>query len=95
MNPFRDRLILRLALTAALAASLGLAACGRKGPLDPPPGSSLVGEPQPSMPGLMSTTSATPISGQAKDGETGIGADGRPVAANGAKKQIPLDVLLN
>jgi predicted small lipoprotein YifL len=27
----------RLALIGALAASLGLAACGRKGPLDPPP----------------------------------------------------------
>ena len=95
MNPFRNRLILRLALTATLAASLGLAACGRKGPLDPPPGASLAGEPQPSMPGLMSTNSATPIGGQAKDGEAGIGADGRPIAAKGPKKQIPLDVLLN
>ncbi|HEY7998662.1 MAG TPA: lipoprotein [Pseudolabrys sp.] len=96
MNPFRDRLFLRLALTAALAASLGLAACGRKGPLDPPPGSSLAGEPQPSMPSLIATP-ATPIGGQApaKDGEAGVGADGRPVAAKGPKKQIPLDVLLN
>jgi hypothetical protein len=47
------------------------------------------------MPGLMSTNSATPIGGQAKDGEAGIGVDGRPVAAKGPKKQIPLDVLLN
>jgi predicted small lipoprotein YifL len=91
---FFDRPYLRLALMAALAASLGLSACGRKGPLDPPPGASLAGEPQPSMPGLMSTP-ATPIGGQAKDGEAGIGADGRPVAAKGTKKQIPLDVLLN
>ena len=27
----------RLALVAAMTATLGLAACGRKGPLDPPP----------------------------------------------------------
>ena len=34
----------RLALIGALAAALGLglAACGRKGPLDPPPGASAV-----------------------------------------------------
>ena len=39
-----DRPFLRLALIGALVASLGLAACGRKGPLDPPPGASLAGE---------------------------------------------------
>lgn len=37
MSHFPDRLFFRLALIGALAASLGLAACGRKGPLDPPP----------------------------------------------------------
>jgi predicted small lipoprotein YifL len=94
VSRFFDRPFLRLALMSALAASLGLAACGRKGPLDPPPGSSLVGEPQPSMPSLIATPT-TPIGGQAKDGEAGVGTDGRPVAAKGAKKQIPLDVLLN
>jgi predicted small lipoprotein YifL len=30
----------RLAALAALVVALGLAACGRKGPLDPPPGAS-------------------------------------------------------
>jgi predicted small lipoprotein YifL len=94
MNACRDSLFLRFAMTAALAASLGVAACGRKGPLDPPPGSSLEGVRQPDMPSLISTP-ATPIGGQAKDGEAGVGTDGRPVAAKGPKKQIPLDVLLN
>ncbi len=37
MSHFPDRLFFRLALIGALAASFGLAACGRKGPLDPPP----------------------------------------------------------
>ncbi len=96
MSRLFARPFLRLAFAAALAASLGLAACGRKGPLDPPPGAPLSGEAQPSTTGLMATP-VTPIGGQApaKDGEAGIGADGRPVAAKGAKKQIPLDVLLN
>jgi predicted small lipoprotein YifL len=89
-----DRPFLRLALSAALAASLGLAACGRKGPLDPPPGAPLSGEAQPSSTGLMATP-VMPIGGQAKDAEAGVGTDGRPVAAKGVKKQIPLDVLLN
>jgi predicted small lipoprotein YifL len=32
-----DRLSVRFALVVLVAAALGLAACGRKGPLDPPP----------------------------------------------------------
>jgi hypothetical protein len=32
---------MRLALVGALITALGLSACGRKGSLDPPPGSSL------------------------------------------------------
>ena len=35
----RNRLFLRFALIGALAAAFGLAGCGRKGPLDPPPAS--------------------------------------------------------
>ena len=37
VSHFPDRLFFRLALIGALAVSFGLAACGRKGPLDPPP----------------------------------------------------------
>ena len=90
-----DRLFLRLALIGALAASLGLAACGRKGPLDPPPGASLAGEQQANSPNLMSNPIAAPIGGQAKDGNPGVGPDGKPLAPKGPKKHIPLDVLLN
>ncbi|MGA2312421.1 MAG: lipoprotein [Xanthobacteraceae bacterium] len=32
-----DRLSVRFALAVLVTAALGLAACGRKGPLDPPP----------------------------------------------------------
>ena len=44
MKLFCERFYLRLALAALLAAAFALGACGRKGPLDPPPGASLTGE---------------------------------------------------
>ena len=79
----RERTFLRLALAGALAASLGLAACGRKGPLDPPPGSSLAGD------------QATPIGGQSQGDNAGVDSRGRPQAPPGPNKRSPLDVLLN
>ena len=45
MRRDHDRRYLRLALIGALAAALGLAACGRKGPLDPPPSAALTNNP--------------------------------------------------
>ena len=55
LNSFADRLG-RLALVAVVvAAALGLAACGRKGTLDPPPNASLTEpatpRPSPNWPG--------------------------------------------
>jgi len=81
VNFIRDRLSLRFALIGLLTLSLGLAACGRKGPLDPPPGASLAGsQPAPA--------------GDAR-GTQPIGPDGKPLAPAGLNKSIPLDVLLN
>ncbi len=94
----RFRPFFHLALIGALAASLALAACGRKGPLDAPPGASVQGEPQannPINPSLMSPIGATPIGGKAKDDFAGVDSSGRAVAPKGEKKHIPLDVLLN
>jgi len=84
LSRFCDRRFLRLALIGTLAASLGLAACGRKGPLDPPPGASLDGG-----------SGSTPIGGQASGGNAGVGRDGQPVAPKGEEKWIFLDRLLN
>ncbi|HEY0223094.1 MAG TPA: lipoprotein [Pseudolabrys sp.] len=83
MKLFGDRTFLRLALAAVLAASLGLAACGRKGPLDPPPGGSLAGD------------QAAPIGSQSQGDNPGVDANGRPQAPKGENKRVPLDGLLN
>jgi predicted small lipoprotein YifL len=70
----------RLAVVGALAAALGLAACGRKGPLDPPP--LAAGEPAPAA--------QPPRAGGAT-----IGPDGQPIAARGPQRRIILDALLD
>lgn len=86
----------RLALIGVLAASLGLAACGRKGPLDPPPGASLDGAPQAGTPDLLSgNRGATPIGGRTQDSHPGVDEDGQPLAPQGEDKPIFLDRLLN
>ena len=98
-NMINDRTFLRLALTAALIASLGLAACGRKGPLDPPPGASAANDTrandtranEPASPGAL----MSPIGGETRNNNTGIGPDGRMQAPPGEKKRIFLDGLLD
>jgi len=86
----------RLALIGALVASLGLAACGRKGPLDLPPGASYAGEPQASASAGTSSPMTSPIGGQARDENSGgVGPDGKPQAPKGPNKRIPLDILLD
>ena len=79
----RDRRpFLRLALIGALAASFVLAACGRKGPLDPPPSASVAGDQ--AAPGAPQDTRGRPV-----------GHDGKLIAPGMQDKRIPLDVLLN
>ena len=74
----------RLVLVGALAAAFALAGCGRKGPLDLPPASSLTGEAHPAA-----------ANAAEKQTNSGIGADGKPIAAKGENKRVPLDGLLN
>ena len=79
-----SRLFARFALFGVLAFALGLAACGRKSGLDPPPPSAAVALPpggeQPGVPG--SPPAVTP--------------DGRPVApSSGLKRQLPIDPILD
>jgi len=76
------RPLFRIALIGALIASLGLAACGRKGPLDPPPAASLAGD---------QAGSDTVVPGSSPP----RGPDGKLIAPGATNKRIPLDVLLN
>jgi predicted small lipoprotein YifL len=70
----------RLGMTAALAAVLLLPGCGRKGPLDPPPGADVAQQ-------APADASETPH--QAFD------QYGRPVAPRGRKKPHFLDFLID
>jgi predicted small lipoprotein YifL len=74
-----SRSLLRIAALGALAAALGLAGCGRKGGLDPPP-SGVAGSQDPAVAG---------------GPEPGIGPDGRPVAPRGVNRSTPIDWLID
>ena len=88
-------LVLRLALAGAFAAALALAGCGRKGPLDPPPGASLEGVAQPNAPNLISNKGRPAIGSEQDEENPGVDENGRARAPKGPKKRIPLDNLLN
>lgn len=95
--PSLDRLFLRPALIGALVACLALAGCGRKGPLDPPPGASATGAAEPQPSGLLSPM-ASPIGGgggTSSSAEPALGPDGRPLAPKGPNRPFVLDGLLN
>jgi len=91
-----ERPLTRLAMIGALVAALGLAACGRKGPLDPPPGAASAAPTQESAPAtpamIQPIGGGTP--GRSHDG-AGITREGAAVAPKGEKKRIPIDVLLD
>jgi len=94
---FSQRTFARLALIGMIAGALGLGACGRKGPLDPPPGASLEGVAQPNAPGLITNTPPQQRSsiGTSTGSYSGVGPDGQVQAPRGPNKRIPLDNLLN
>jgi predicted small lipoprotein YifL len=81
VNRTFDRALVRFAVVGALVVALGLAACGRKAGLDPPPAAAAVpaGE------------TAAPANAAA-----GTGPDGQPIAAaTSQRKSFFLDWLLD
>jgi|HubBroStandDraft_6_1064221.scaffolds.fasta_scaffold1928351_1 predicted small lipoprotein YifL len=83
-----SRLFARLAAVGMLAFALGLSGCGRKGGLDPPPSAAI--EPPPAT--AQSGAGAEQAPGAA---QPGFAPDGRSVSAPGAKKRLPIDILLD
>jgi predicted small lipoprotein YifL len=79
-GPFSRLFARSAALVVVAAAALTLAGCGRKSGLDAPPSAAIE---QPAG------------SDQATGAPTGFTPDGRPVAAQGAKKRLPIDGLLD
>ena len=85
MSHFPDRLFFRLALIGALAAAFGLAACGRKGPLDLPPSAvSTTGKQEPAKTDLIRSPFERPA-----------GTAQSSAAAKAPNKSFVLDPLLN
>ena len=78
---------LRLAIFAAFAAALLLAGCGRKGPLDPPPG----GWEIPLSPSMRTDVSRNPATAATPQYD----AEGKPIAPAGPKRRLPGDALLD
>lgn len=93
MSSIRAVSLLRVAAAGALIACLGLAGCGRKGPLDPPP-TAATGEAKPAGPALVNPMES-PLGTQPKTSDSGVGPDGRPLAPKGEDKPFILDPLLN
>jgi predicted small lipoprotein YifL len=81
-----------LALILLSFAALTLSACGRAGPLEPPPGPAAVAAPSPQL----TQPDGTPAPGSPQDtaAKTGFDAQGNPVAASGPKRPFILDPLI-
>jgi predicted small lipoprotein YifL len=78
-----NRLSARLILIGALVGALGLAGCGRKGPLEPPPSASIA---QPAL-----GPNGQPVAAPSE----GFDEQGRPVAPRGKQQRFLLDWLID
>jgi predicted small lipoprotein YifL len=80
------------ALSAVLACVLALSACGRAGPLEPPPGPAAV----PAAHAQLTQPDGSPAPGSAQDtaAKSGFDTQGNPVATPSQKRSFILDPLL-
>ena len=77
-------------MIGALALALPLAACGRKGPLDPPPGGYALEQGTTKTP--TSSAGAPPLSDKQPEY---YDEAGRPIAPEGLKRKLPADWLID
>jgi predicted small lipoprotein YifL len=83
-----------IAVIVALSAAFALAGCGRKGPLDPPPGAA--GVSQPAKPANPAVGFSPMVSEPAPATPASFDAQGKPVApANAPKKHLLIDWLID
>jgi predicted small lipoprotein YifL len=78
-----------LALIGALALALPLSACGRNGPLDPPPGGYQLD------PGVVRTPTTRSGVQPTQEKQPDYDEDGRPIVSGGPKKKLPADWLID
>jgi predicted small lipoprotein YifL len=89
----RRRLLMLFAVFGALALALPLAACGRKGALDPPPGGYT----------LQGGSVRTPVTRRGKvpeqeskpETKQEYDQDGRPILPEGQNRRLPADWLID
>jgi predicted small lipoprotein YifL len=85
----RRRLLMLFAMFGALASAVPLAACGRKGPLDPPPGGYT----------LQGGSVRTSVSRRGKtpeqESKQQYDQDGRPILPEGQNRRLPADWLID
>ena len=83
----------QIAVIGALAAAFALTGCGRKGPLDLPPGAAAAAQPaKPANTGFGLNPMATQ---EAPATPAAFDSEGHPVApANAPKKRLPMDWLI-
>jgi predicted small lipoprotein YifL len=81
-----------LALSAIFACAVALSACGRAGPLEPPPGPAAV----PGSKAQLTQPDGSPAPGSPQDtaAKTGFDPQGNPVATPSQKRSFILDPLL-
>ena len=80
--------LLRIATLSVLVAMILLSGCGRKGPLDPPPGSTF-------QPPSSNTQVEEGDNSTQPNVQSTFGQDGRPIAPRGVKKKLPADALID
>jgi predicted small lipoprotein YifL len=84
----------RLALVAAMTAALALAACGRKGPLDPPPSAGITPPPASAPRSSLGEENYGPLSRPASERPQTAAVAPPPAAPPPPPKTFPLDFLL-
>jgi len=91
-SPARAGMSGGLALVAMVSLALALSACGRAGPLEPPPGPAAV--PAPTAQITQPDGSPAPGSTQDTAAKSGFDAQGNPVATPSQRRTFILDPLL-